>query len=148
MKAFLTGLGIGVGLAVVFAPESGEATRGKVRERISEWSDTVSRQIERAKNTLANQADRFQSHTPADQGDHSRAAKSRKDAGLSTGDLINSISKDELLNVYGIGPVLADRIISGRPYSSRRELLERHVISQSTFEELERELGRRDRRPA
>jgi DNA uptake protein ComE-like DNA-binding protein len=154
MKAFLTGLGIGVGLALVFAPERGEVTRGKVRERISEWPGTVSKQIERAKNMVAKQADRFHADTTANRGGRgktrgdSEGAKPRKDGGHSSGDLINSISKDELLNVYGIGPVLADRIISGRPYSSRRELLERHVISQSTFEELERELGRRERRPA
>jgi hypothetical protein len=30
-------------------------------------------------------------------------------------------------------PVLADRIISGRPYSSRRDLLERRILPQSTF---------------
>ena len=154
MKAFLTGLGIGVGLALVFAPERGEVTRGKVRQRISEWPGTVSKRIEWAKNMVAEQADRFHAGARANRGGtgktrgDSEGAKPRQDEAHSSGDLINSISKDELLNVYGIGPVLADRIISGRPYSSRRELLERHVISQSTFEELERELGSRERRPA
>src|ERR1700731_3126938 len=118
MKAFLTGLGIGVGMALVFAPERGEVTRGKVRERIGEWPGTVSKQIHRAKNMIAEQADRFHADTTANRGGRgkirgdSEGAKPRKDEGHSSGDLINSISKDELLNVYGIGPVLADRIIS------------------------------------
>jgi hypothetical protein len=50
------------------------------------------------------------------------------------------------MNVSGIGPVLADRIISGRPYSSRRDLIERGIVSQSTFEELGREFDERQRR--
>ena len=59
MKAFLTGLGIGVGLAVLLAPEKGESARGKVRERMSEWSGTLFGQIDRAKDAIAKQADRF-----------------------------------------------------------------------------------------
>jgi DNA uptake protein ComE-like DNA-binding protein len=150
MKAFLTGLGLGVGLAIVFAPESGRVTRGKVRQRVSEWSGTISKQVERAKNTLAKQAERLHGDTTVGRAKRKETKDRLRGANAehSNGDLINSISKDELLNVHGIGPVLADRIISGRPYSSRRELLDRHVISQSTFEELERELGRRERQSA
>ncbi len=142
MKAFLTGLGIGAGLAIVLAPESGERTRGRLRELVSEWSDTVSTRWQGARNGTTDQEQRDETR---DQSSH---AAPQKDAKSSNGDLINSISKDELLNVHGIGPVLADRIISGRPYSSRRELLDRHVVSQNTFEELDRELGRRERRSA
>ena len=39
MKSFLTGLGIGVGLGIVLAPNSGEATRRKVRERFTGLAD-------------------------------------------------------------------------------------------------------------
>jgi len=39
MKTFLAGLGIGVGLGVLFAPETGEATRRKLRERFAELVD-------------------------------------------------------------------------------------------------------------
>ena len=49
MKAFLTGLGIGVGLGVLFAPDSGEGTRKEVRQRISDWSESLSRQAENLK---------------------------------------------------------------------------------------------------
>ncbi|MCU1272038.1 MAG: Helix-hairpin-helix motif [Acidobacteriaceae bacterium] len=152
MKAFLTGLGIGVGLAVLFAPENGESTRGKVRERIGEWSDTLFEQIDRTKDAIAKQADRFSaggSHGQEEQRENRSVKKMpRRESHRSNGDLINTISKEELLSVHGIGPVLADRIISGRPYASRQELIERRVLSQNTFEELERELGRRTRKTA
>jgi hypothetical protein len=38
---------------------------------------------------------------------------------------------------------LADKIISGRPYLSAQELLDREILSQSTFMELEGEIARR-----
>lgn len=152
MKAFLTGLGIGVGLAVLFAPENGESTRGKVRERISEWSDTLLEQIDRTKDAIAKHADRYSTDGSQAGEEQSENRSLKKKPGRSVnrtdGDLINTMSKDELLSVHGIGPVLADRIISGRPYTSRNELIERRVLSQNTFEELERELGRRNRRSA
>jgi len=49
MKAFLTGLGIGVGLGVVFAPTSGEATRRKVRERFTGLADDLGRRVDKQK---------------------------------------------------------------------------------------------------
>jgi hypothetical protein len=139
MKAFLTGLGIGVGLAIVLAPENGERVRGRVRELVSEWSDTVSKLLQGVKNRVAEEEHGFYVENTTNQEqrgetrDQSSHAAPQNDSRHLNGDLIKSISKGELLNVYGIGPVLADRI---------------HVISQNTFEELERELGRRERRSA
>jgi DNA uptake protein ComE-like DNA-binding protein len=58
------------------------------------------------------------------------------------------LGREELLNVNGISPAAADKIISGRPYSSRRNLLERRILPQSTFDELERELHPHGKRSA
>jgi len=55
-------------------------------------------------------------------------------------DVLNTATEEQLSSVYGIGPALAQKIILGRPYSSARELLERKIISVSTFENLRREL--------
>ena len=49
MKAFLTGLGIGVGLGVLFAPDRGEATRTKLRERFDRLFRNFGRQVKDAK---------------------------------------------------------------------------------------------------
>jgi gas vesicle protein len=52
MKAFLAGLGIGVGLGMVFAPNSGEVTRRKVRERFIGLADDLGRQVDKAKDVV------------------------------------------------------------------------------------------------
>jgi gas vesicle protein len=52
MKSFLTGLGIGVGLGIVFAPNIGEVTRRKVRERFTGSADDPERQVDKAKGVV------------------------------------------------------------------------------------------------
>jgi DNA uptake protein ComE-like DNA-binding protein len=152
MKAFLTGLGIGVGLGVLFAPDSGEATRKKVGQRITDRSESLSRQAENLKTATRGVADRGSetatnaSGTPSDLP--RKKSVDRESASSNIDELINTVGRQELMNVNGIGPVLADKIISGRPYSSRRELLERGILPQSTFDELERELDRQGKRSA
>ncbi len=54
--------------------------------------------------------------------------------------VLNQVSRDELLEVYGIGEVLADRIIAGRPYATDFDILERGLISQSVFDQLRRQV--------
>lgn len=39
MRSFLVGLGIGIGLGVLFAPMSGEETRSNIRERANDLAD-------------------------------------------------------------------------------------------------------------
>lgn len=43
---FLLGLGIGVGLGVLFAPRSGEETRGILKSKADEGADYLKRQTE------------------------------------------------------------------------------------------------------
>ena len=52
MKALLTGLGIGVGLGVLFAPHTGEATRGKLRKRFAGLLEDFGRQVDKAKEVV------------------------------------------------------------------------------------------------
>jgi gas vesicle protein len=44
--SFLLGLGIGVGLGMVFAPQSGEETRGMLKNRADDGADYLKRQSE------------------------------------------------------------------------------------------------------
>lgn len=39
MKSFLIGLGVGIGLGVLFAPMSGEETRSNLRDRANDLAD-------------------------------------------------------------------------------------------------------------
>jgi competence protein ComEA len=53
---------------------------------------------------------------------------------------INSATRDELISLYGVGPATADKIITGRPYSSVEELLSRHILNSSTYTKLKDQL--------
>jgi DNA uptake protein ComE-like DNA-binding protein len=46
---------------------------------------------------------------------------------------INSASKDDLMKLNGIGPAISAKIIAGRPYSSKRDLLTRKIVNQATY---------------
>ncbi|HYY68573.1 MAG TPA: YtxH domain-containing protein [Terriglobales bacterium] len=49
MKSFLVGLGIGIGLGVLFAPTSGEQTRSNIRDRAGELADTARETLEQGR---------------------------------------------------------------------------------------------------
>lgn len=46
---------------------------------------------------------------------------------------INAASQAQLQELPGIGPTLARKIIKGRPYKSKDELVRRNVIPQSAY---------------
>jgi gas vesicle protein len=49
MKGFLIGLGVGVGLGVLFAPMSGEETRNNLVDRASDLSDSARELVDQGK---------------------------------------------------------------------------------------------------
>lgn len=53
---------------------------------------------------------------------------------------INTASSKELDTLPGIGPVTAEKIINGRPYSSIDDLLKKKVISQKVFDGLKEKI--------
>jgi len=52
MKSFLLGLGIGVGLGVLFAPMSGEETRNHLTESASDLADTARQSVEQGRDQM------------------------------------------------------------------------------------------------
>lgn len=52
MKSFLLGLGIGVGLGVLFAPMSGEETRNRLTESASDLADTARQSVEQGREQM------------------------------------------------------------------------------------------------
>lgn len=70
--------------------------------------------------------------TKAAAGNTGPTTSARKSALLD----INSATAEELDALRGIGPVMAGKIIAGRPYRVKTELVTRSIIPQSTYEKI------------
>lgn len=49
---------------------------------------------------------------------------------------INSASKDDLEKLPGIGPATSQKIIAGRPYRAKNELVSKKIVSKSEYEKI------------
>ncbi|PYX83631.1 MAG: hypothetical protein DMG70_09560 [Acidobacteria bacterium] len=49
---------------------------------------------------------------------------------------INSASKGQLQTLSGIGDATAQKIIDGRPYERKNELVSKKVVAKSTYDEI------------
>jgi competence protein ComEA len=73
--------------------------------------------------------------TKTEKADKSKAYD--KGAEMAAGKIdVNSASQDELEKLNGIGPVTAKKIVDGRPYKSKRDLLNKKVVSQSEYDKI------------
>ena len=69
--------------------------------------------------------------------DSSMSAKASKAVAAMREKLdINSATKDQLDAIPGIGGTYAQKIIAGRPYRTKRELVSKKIIPQSLYEKI------------
>jgi DNA uptake protein ComE-like DNA-binding protein len=131
MKAFVVGFGLGAVGGLLFAPKRGGLTRADLRARIHEFISTASERIE--ERTSSQESFEFTKKS-------SQSTSETEDRKASAVEILNSATREALIAVHGIGEVLADRIIENRPYQQAYEVVEKGILSESTFVQLRRQL--------
>ncbi len=67
---------------------------------------------------------------------HSNKASSASSATASEKLDINTATKEQLEALPGIGPKYSQKIIDGRPYRSKAELVSKHIVPRSVYEKI------------
>jgi competence protein ComEA len=63
----------------------------------------------------------------------SKMAPAAKDGKID----INTATKDELMAFKGIGDKYSDKIIAGRPYARKDQLLSKNILPEATYKKIE-----------
>jgi DNA uptake protein ComE-like DNA-binding protein len=144
MRFFLAGLGTGMALGVLFAPRSGSETREQLRSKGEEYADLAKERAQEVVRGVQKQAERLKQQA-ADLGENAGSRlknavqSAASQAGLGALTKLNTASREELMRINGIGPVLADRMIAQRPFTSTQQVLDRGLLPEPAFRELMRE---------
>ena len=66
----------------------------------------------------------------------SKMAPAAKDAKID----INTATKDELMAFKGIGDKYSDKIIAGRPYARKDQLVSKDILPEATYKKIEAQI--------
>jgi competence protein ComEA len=67
-----------------------------------------------------------------------QASATKKDKAAKTGSKldINTATKEELEALPGIGPATSAKIVEGRPYRAKSDLVKRKIVPESTYDKI------------
>ena len=146
---FFAGLGVGAAVGMIFAPKAGAELRQDMqefaldsyergRERLDPVVDKARQRVEPVVGRVREQVDAAMSQA-TDVRD--RAADKVDDwkQKISSGGLMSILNEwphDRLIEIEGIGPVLASKIIQHRPYESEQALIDSKELPPSAIESL------------
>jgi hypothetical protein len=137
MKSFLAGLGIALVAAMVWEKRAEirqQPRRPSPGDRQGERPERIGVVPERSKPKI-----RAYAEPPVADSRETRARTGLVKSGGAE-EVLNSATRQQLLSVYGIGPVLADRIIQNRPYKAAYDVVEKGIIPESIFVQLRKQL--------
>lgn len=151
-RYFFVGLALGVPFGMVVADLLAARSRRRWETRAREWIDIgrerASHMADRAVRAAQEKIREIPGNAGRNLSELLDPVRERQNNEAHPGAAINLVSREELLAVYGIGPVLADRILQGRPYVSDHDVVDRGILSETAFEHLLRQLLERYRRSA
>jgi DNA uptake protein ComE-like DNA-binding protein len=113
-------------------PKNGHAGKSRKTPTVL-WPQAPEQRGRRTENTTAPDSKAGHQEPPLQ-------AWSKTFAAGSGAEVLNTATRQQLLSVYGIGPVLADRIMQNRPYTSAYEVVEKGIIPESIFVQLRKQL--------
>jgi DNA uptake protein ComE-like DNA-binding protein len=64
------------------------------------------------------------------------AAKTQTPAPAAAPIDINSATKQQLMTLMGIGDAYSDKIIAGRPYKRKDDLVNKNIVPQATYDKI------------
>jgi DNA uptake protein ComE-like DNA-binding protein len=122
MKKILVGLAIGIPAAILLAQ------RRQAIVRVVRPLLTPERRPDGEGDRVAAAVSRV--------AERAREAGGNRNEKAMTDVVLNRVTREELLAVYGIGPALAERILDGRPYGNNHEVVEKGILNEQIFERL------------
>lgn len=135
MKALLAGIGIGAMIGIAIAPNSvGERRRDLLRragERFSSFREQAS-----APHPVSERAEPRADEQSSDWKRSTGTQASAASEGDSLMTIINDWPESRLIEIEGIGPGLALKIIQSRPYRTESDLTEAKFLPPSAIDAL------------